>query len=168
MKRFFDEFFKLFGTLELNLKIYYISYSVFVSLAYALYSLLPLLYGKVIDQLSFGKDYHETYVFYCAGIVISIFLFRVWSLGNIYMKKKAKLSISTNLFTVSINKKTNDILAFSTHLEQIENLFSDFVYTIPSEILAFCVMLVAIAFSAPKVLFILAFEIVAFLVEVLL
>lgn len=163
MKRFFDEFFKLFRTLELNLKIYYISYSVFISLAYALYSLLPLLYGKVIDQLSFGKDYHETYVFYCAGIVISIFLFRVWSLGNVYMKKKAKLSISTNLFTVSINKKTNDILAFSTHLEQVENLFSDFVYTIPSEILAFCVMLVAIAFSAPIVLFILAFEIVAFL-----
>lgn len=163
MKRFFTYFFRLLGRISPGQKLYYLAYATCISAVYLGYTLLPLLYGRIVDRVTQGVPFQRPLLWYVVLTAVSIALFRLWSLGNLSVQRRAKLQLSSRLFRLLLANRRDDSALFTLHLESAGNLFLDFVYTIPSELLAFAASFAVIALCSPAIAGLMALGVAAFL-----
>ena len=168
MKRFILKFSKLFCQINQIDQIYYWVYAVIITVVYLGYTLLVLLYGKIIDALSLGEAYGTTFFWYVLLSVGALAIFKVFSYTNITVQKKVKNTISNKIFNILLKNRQQEQSIFTIHLEAVSKLFLDFIYTIPSRIVALSAGFILTFFYSPVVAIILALSIALFFLSTFL
>lgn len=163
MKEFFKNFWKTFSKIGRLEKIYYFSYATVISVAYVGYTMLPILYGKIVDKVILKQPYWDEIIWYGMLTVIFLLIFRLWSLGNITVQRKVKMQLSNRLFAILLKNQQKDSNLFNVNLEGVSKLFLDFVYTIPSEIFAFLAGFVVISYYSAEIAALLLVGVTVFL-----
>ncbi len=143
MKKFFSLFFKVFNLLPRKYKAYYIAYTVFTTAVYSASMALPLLYAGIIDKAHANVFDTGCIILYALLTLAVICSFKVWSFITIRIRGKIKLILSDHLYTeMQQNLDADNSSVISINLECLADIFSDYVYTLPSQVFSLIAVLV--------------------------
>lgn len=145
-----NSFFKIFKMQKTKYKCHYIMYT-FVSLFHgAIFDFLPILYMTLVDSIMMNIFPKRNLMLYIAITLIAYLLIKIWSLSNEIISNKILKQMSSDISNKFLTMKESILESetktywrtiLSTDIHIVAQLFTDFIYTLPSSFLSILITL---------------------------
>lgn len=123
----------------------------FVSLFHgAIFDFLPILYMTLVDSIMMNIFPKRNLMLYSAITLIAYLLIKIWSLSNEIISNKIIKQMSSDISNKFLTMKESILESetktywrtiLSTDIHIVTQLFTDFIYTLPSSFLSILITL---------------------------
>ena len=151
MIKFLNLFTTLFKKLPSNYRLYFCVYTIINIIIDCLSMLLPLLYSKVIDGLYLAKFDNAAILLYCICSIVTATVSKIFSMMNIVIKNQIKQLLTSLVLRKEIDKNKGDSTLLSHNMEELTEVFGDYIFTIPSSILSVLIAMTLITVNSFRV-----------------